>query len=57
MDIEERILEEEVQEDSGYATYQAMVSQVSSSLSELEKLCTALKLEENSKDMERCRKS
>lgn len=56
MDIEERILEEEVQEDSGYATYQAMVSQVSSSLSELEKLCTALKLEENSKDMERCRK-
>lgn len=55
MDMQPPVLEQ-IPEESGYATYQAMVSQVSGSLSELEKLCTALNLEENRKDMERCRK-
>ena len=55
MDMQTPVLEQ-IPEESGYATYQAMVSQVSGSLSELEKLCTALNLEENRKDMERCRK-
>lgn len=40
---------------SDYATYQSMVSQVSASLLELEKVCRRLKLEENAKNLKKSR--
>lgn len=41
--------------NTGYTTYQGMVSQVSASLTELEKVCKKLKLEESRKDLEKSR--
>lgn len=40
---------------AGYATYQSMVSTVNTALSDLEKICTELKLEESRKDLEQIR--
>lgn len=40
----------------GYADYRAMVDQVSASLQELESLCRELSLEENRRELEKCRK-
>lgn len=39
----------------GYADYRAMVAQVSASLQELEQLCRELSLEENRRELEKCR--
>ena len=44
---------ENVSMGTGYTTYQNMVSQVSQSLLELEKICRRLKLEENTKSIQR----
>ena len=41
---------------NSYADYQAMVIQVSSALEALESLCGDLSLEENRRELEKCRK-